>query len=62
MGEEAQRIEPVVDGDDDDATRRETRAVVARFGARADDEAAAVNQDHHRQLGTDHPARPASRR
>ena len=33
MGEEAQRIEPMVHGHDDNAARRETRAVVARFGA-----------------------------
>ena len=49
MGEEAQRIEPMVDGDDDNAARGKTRAVVARLGAGADDEAAAVNPDHHRQ-------------
>ena len=49
MGEEAQRIEPMVDGDDDNAARGKTRAVVARFGAGADDKAAAVNPDHHRQ-------------
>ena len=49
MGEEAQRIEPMIDGDDDNAARGETRAVVARLGAGADDEAAAMNPDHHRQ-------------
>src|ERR1700733_2346622 len=49
MGEEAQRMEPVVHGDDNDAARGVKRAVVARFGARADDKAAAMNPDHHRQ-------------
>ena len=62
MGEEAQRIEPMVHGHNDNAARRETRAVVARFGARADDKAAAVNPDHHRQTRALSPGRPASRR
>ena len=44
MGEKAQRIEPMVERDDDDAARRETRAVIARLGPRADDKPAAVNQ------------------
>ena len=49
MSEKAQRIETMVDGDDDNAPRGKTCAVVARFGARADDKAAAVNPRHHRQ-------------
>ena len=49
MGEEAQRIEPMVKRDDDDASCRKTRAVVARFGARADDRSAAVDPYHCRQ-------------
>ena len=32
MGEETQRIEPMVDGDDDNAARGEVRAVIARLG------------------------------
>ena len=51
MGKEAQRIEPMVKSDDDDATRGETRAVVARFGAGACDKSAPVNPDHRRQPG-----------
>lgn len=49
VGEEAQRVEPMIDGDDNNATRGKTRAVVARLGAGADDEAAAMNPNHHRQ-------------
>ncbi len=49
MGEEAQGVQPMVERDDDDSTRRETRAVVARLGARASDKAAAVDPDHHGQ-------------
>ena len=49
MRKEAQRVEPMVHRDDDNAARRKTRAVVARFGPGADDEAASVYPDHHRQ-------------
>ena len=49
MREKTERIEPMVDGDDDDASRGELCAVVARLGARPDDEAAAVNPEQHRQ-------------
>ena len=49
MGEKTQRIEPMVERDDDDAARGETRAVVARLGPGAGDEPAAVNPDHCRQ-------------
>ena len=49
MGEKAQRIEPMVEGHDEDAARGEMRAVIARLGAGADDKPAAVNPDHRRQ-------------
>ena len=62
MGEKAQRIEPMVERDDDDAARRETRAVIARLGPGADDKPAAVNPDHHRQARRRRQAQPASRR
>ncbi len=62
MREKAQRIEPMVDGDDDDAARGETRAVIAGLGAGADDEAAAMNPDHHRRACASSPEKRASRR
>src|SRR5580692_7084646 len=46
MSQEAQHVEPMVDGDDDNAARGKACAVVARFGAGADHEAAAVYPDH----------------
>src|SRR5580704_8718446 len=49
MSQEPQRIKPMVDADEDDAARGKARAVVARFGAGADDEAAPVNPNHRRQ-------------
>ena len=49
MGEKTQRIEPMVERDDEDAARGKTRAVIARLGAGADDKPAAVNPDHRRQ-------------
>ena len=33
MSQEAQRVEPMVESDDDDPTRGEKRAVVTRFGS-----------------------------
>src|ERR1700677_2320226 len=58
MGKEAQRVEPMIDGDDDDAPRRKTRAVIARLRAGARDKAAAVNPNHRWQAR----ACPRSRR
>ena len=49
MREKAERVEAMVERDDDDALRGEAAAVVARLRSRADDEAAAVDPDHHRQ-------------
>ena len=50
--QEAERPEPVVDRDDDDvAVRHELGAVVPRRVARAEDERAAVDPEHHRPLG-----------
>src|SRR6202044_4140197 len=37
--------------DDDDAARREMRAVIARLGSGAHDKSAAMNPDHSRQSG-----------
>ena len=51
MGEKAQRIESMVERDDDDAARGEMSAVVARLGSRAGDKSTAVNPDHRRQSG-----------
>ena len=56
MSEETQRIEPMIKGDDDDASCRKMRAVVASFGDRAYDKAAAMNPNHRRQAR----ARPRS--
>jgi hypothetical protein len=52
VGEKAQRVEPVVERHDEDAARREARAVVARLGAGAHGGAAAVNPDHRGQART----------
>ena len=49
MGKEAKDAEPVVQRNDDDALSGHARAVVARFGAVAGHEAAAVEVDEHRQ-------------
>jgi len=46
--EECERVEPVVDGDDDDSLCGQIGSVVARFGSGADDEAATVNPHHDR--------------
>ena len=48
VGEEAERAQPVVDRDDDDAVRRELRAVVVAAGVLG--EAAAVDPHEHRPL------------
>ena len=50
MREEAERIEAMVDGDDDDPLRRQSGAVVTRLRAGTDDEAAAVDPEQHRQV------------
>jgi hypothetical protein len=49
MGEKAQRVEPMVERDDEDAARGKMRTIIARLGAGADDKPAAVNPDHRRQ-------------
>src|SRR5271170_4043812 len=51
MGEKAKRVQPMVEGHDDDAARREMRAVIARLRSAAGDKPAAVNPDHRRQSG-----------
>ena len=48
VGEEAERAQPVVDRDDDDAGRRELRSVVVAAGILG--EAAAVDPDQHRPV------------
>ena len=50
MREEAERVEAMVDGDDDDPLRRQPAAVVTRLRAGTDDEAAAVDPEQHRQV------------
>ncbi len=62
MGEKAQRVEAMVQRHDEDAAGRETRAVVARLSAGADDEASAVNPNHRRQSRSRRWGRPESRR
>ena len=49
MGEKTQRIEAMVERNDEDAARGKMRAIIARLGAGADDKPAAVNPDHRRQ-------------
>src|SRR5262249_28574826 len=48
--EESKDTEPVVDCDEDDAFGRERRSVVALLVARAGEEAAAVDPEHHRDM------------
>jgi hypothetical protein len=43
MSKKAQRVEPMVESDDDNAARGKTPAVVARFGAGTCDKSAPVN-------------------